>query len=307
MSDAARLAALLHAFGQSQFGARILRFLEKSKIPVRFDVAGEMGKEDAAQFVFSGRQRQIILNSRMSDLDLLCALAHEARHAMQERKGYLVDTPVNAPRHLILTRLTEADAFAYQALFIRHHIKATGEPSFFAPLARNSRDDVFGKIALMTMQRLARSRGRISDTALQRAVFMHVFASPVIITHYDRHAVKELIRQARFYEQHASDSKRLGRDFARAYAAQQKPLEIEWLLEMGALQPQRGKAQNYMKPLKTRLISDPYFVVGGKRNVSQPAMARMDARFQRIFNTCASSQATPATPRPKRRQPGYNK
>ena len=128
----ARLTGLLARFASVSAGAELLELADRH--------AARIALSDQLPENFNGAYRNgaVELNRKVEDAAQLGTLAHELRHLWQEcndlnpthrREGARIDAwPVRDPfTYLISVRLREADAFAFEADYIRSYTEKTGD------------------------------------------------------------------------------------------------------------------------------------------------------------------------------------
>ena len=127
---------LLTEFSKSREGARLLAFAEKQGIDIEID--RQLQPNSAAAFMPG--HNKIMLPVYDSIEKSIVILAHELRHVQQYTAGLFPgpalprindaghpEIPlVNPVRSMILLRMAEADAAAFQTLFARNHSRETG-------------------------------------------------------------------------------------------------------------------------------------------------------------------------------------
>ena len=118
--NAERLQSLKDQFRQAPMGQAILDYLEKKNCLITF--TNTLPADEKAE---ASRLNIIFLNPKVSDDDLLGAIAHEARHIRQyESIPDLKDMPPLSA--FFVNNFMEADAHAFQQKYLEEFAKATG-------------------------------------------------------------------------------------------------------------------------------------------------------------------------------------
>lgn len=171
-----RLHALLERFSTVRQGADLLKLADLHSIPIALS--------DQLPENFNGGYRNggVELNRKTQESSQLATLAHELRHLWQEchglsptheRCGARIDSyPVRDPfTYFISVRLREADAFAFEAEYIRDYTEKTGDTKP-AELMMRQYPEAYGAYAA-TMGETCGDR-----KAARQAAFLAFFGHP---------------------------------------------------------------------------------------------------------------------------------
>lgn len=119
---------LLETFTRCREGRRLLGLAQNQGIDIILDRQMESGSA-----CFLPKWGVIALSAQDENALLVSVLAHELRHIQQFSAGLIPSftaaaQKVTSPeRYIILSRMTEADASAFQTLFARQHHRETGD------------------------------------------------------------------------------------------------------------------------------------------------------------------------------------
>ena len=114
ISDRRRISALLKAVAENPEGGTLLQIAKDKNI--RIVMSDKPGKQGAVG-LFNGDEKRIDLERGAKDDMLVGILAHELRHMWQGRRTNLDADGLSAKDALVLRRVIECDAFAYQMRF----------------------------------------------------------------------------------------------------------------------------------------------------------------------------------------------
>lgn len=114
VSDKQRLNALLKSVAENPEGGTLLQIAKDKNI--RIVLSNRPAKVGAAG-LFNGDEKRIDLQRSETDDTLTGVLAHELRHMWQDRRANIDTNGLSARDALVLRRVVEGDAFAYQIRF----------------------------------------------------------------------------------------------------------------------------------------------------------------------------------------------
>lgn len=175
-----RLDRAFARLDKTQLGKDLLRFARENDVEFTFDpVHRELAPPQSPLHDIKGLSYSniVYLNpSALSEDHLLLTLVHELRHVWQAKVAQPENLGLDLRRELILDRMREADAFAFQVHFAYEHRKETEEllAFRFAGLC----DVYMSKACLTQLYDEKREQSGLQDAyaSLLEAAFLHVRA-----------------------------------------------------------------------------------------------------------------------------------
>lgn len=128
-----RLMGLVGRWRQSQIGNAVIDYIEQDIKDFRFDSYIESGG------LYYSEYDAILITPFLSDDMTMRFFPHEARHDWQKENGLLDYEGLSFDDHVLLTRITEADAHSYTVAVCILHAAETGDDSPLQALKKNMR------------------------------------------------------------------------------------------------------------------------------------------------------------------------